>query len=414
MTNITLPLDVCQSGKKTQKLIFDWDFLCQDRSARPCTWENYNHADMKTLKFISNDPNEKQFGIAVRENVNRYFKDKGLSTKGNTAMLLKAIVMLLLYIAPFIVLITVQPGTWSALLLVVLMGIGEAGIGMSVMHDAAHGAFSGKQWVNKLFASTMYLLGSNTLNWKIQHNILHHTYTNIYGFDRDIETKAVIRLCDHSPLKKFHQYQFIYAFLFYGLMTLSKLVTDFGQLIEFNKIGITREQNANPRREMLKLITTKAIYVLVVIGLPLLLTAYTWWQVLLGFSILHITAGMIMSTVFQMAHVVEGTEQPVPDRNGVIKNEWAVHELRATSDFARNNLLLNWYAGGLNFQIEHHLFPKVCHIHYREIAPIVEATARKFGYHYNLKTSLADAFISHVRRLKELGKLTYTQEAQVG
>lgn len=360
---------------------------------------------MKTLKFISSDPKEKQFGIAVRANVNAYFKEKGLSTKGNTAMFVKAAILLSFYIAPFVALLTIHMDIWTALLLVILMGIGEAGIGMSVMHDAAHGAFSSKQWVNRLFASTMYLLGSNTINWKIQHNILHHTYTNIYGYDQDIETKAVIRLCDHSPLRKFHRFQFVYAFLFYGLMTLSKLITDFSQLIEFNKMGITNQQNSNPKVEILKLIAAKALYILVVIGLPLYFSDFKWWQVLLGFSILHITAGMIMSTIFQMAHVVEGTEQPVPDPNGVIRNEWAVHELRATSDFARNNLFLNWYVGGLNFQIEHHLFPKVCHIHYRKIASIVEATANEFGYHYNLKPSLIDGFISHVRRLKELGSL---------
>jgi linoleoyl-CoA desaturase len=314
-----------------------------------------------------------------------------------------------LYLVPFVALLTIPVNTWTALFFVVLMGIGEAGIGMSVMHDAAHGAFSGKQWVNTLFASTMYLLGSNTINWKIQHNMLHHTYTNIYGYDPDIETKAIIRLCDHAPLKKFHKYQFIYAFFFYGLMTLSKLITDFGQLIEFNRIGLTRQQSSGPVKEMVKLISSKVIYVVIIIGLPLLFTDFKWWQVLLGFSILHITAGMIMSTIFQMAHVVEGAEQPIPDRDGVIKNDWAIHQLRATSDFARTNRLLSWYAGGLNFQIEHHLFPKVCHIHYRKIASIVEATAKEFGYPYNLKSSFLDAFISHVRRLKELGRLPVVQ-----
>ena len=134
------------------------------------------------------------------------------------------------------------------------------------------------------------------------------------------------------------------------------------------------------------------------------LTDFTWWQVLLGFCILHLTAGMIMSTVFQMAHVVEGTKQPLPDSNGVINNEWAVHELMTTSDFARNNLFLNWYIGGLNFQIEHHLFPNICHIHYRKIAPIVQQTADEFGFTYNLKPTFLAAFISHAKRLKALGK----------
>lgn len=359
---------------------------------------------MKVVRFNSEDHVQRQFGAVLRKNVSLYFKENGISTKGDVTMVIKAVMMLSIYIAPFIILLTVPLGIWSALLLVVLMGIGEAGIGMSVMHDAAHGAFSDKKWVNSLFAGTMYLMGSNTFNWKVQHNILHHTFTNIYGFDQDIETKAVIRLCNHAPLKRFHRFQHIHAFFFYGLMTLSKLVTDFSQLLEYNRAGITQEQHAKPGLENLKLIVSKILYFAAIIGLPLLFTSFNWWQVLIGFSVLHVTAGMIMSTVFQMAHVVEGAEQPLPDSNGVIKNEWAVHELLTTSDFARNNLFLNWYIGGLNFQIEHHLFPNTCHIHYRKIAPIVEQTAREFGFTYNLKPAFIDALVSHIRRLRELGK----------
>lgn len=359
---------------------------------------------MKTVKFISNDIQQKEFGIEVRKNVSAYFKGKGISTKGNTGMVVKAIILISVYITPFIILLTVPVNGIVAILLVILMGIGEAGIGMSVMHDAAHGAFAEKKWVNSLFASTMFLLGSNTFNWKVQHNILHHTFTNIYGYDQDIESKAVLRLCEHAPLKKFHRYQYIYAYFLYGLMTLSKLITDIGQLSNFNREGITKEQGLNPNREILKLIATKIIYLSLLIGLPMWLTDFSWWQILLGFSLLHLTAGMIMSTVFQMAHVVEGTLQPLPDENGVIHTDWVVHELLTTSDFARNNLFLNWYIGGLNFQIEHHLFPNTCHIHYRKIAPIVQRTAQEFGINYNLKPSFFAAFISHAKRLKELGR----------
>lgn len=359
---------------------------------------------MKTIKFSSNDPVQKQFAAAVRKNVSNYFKEKGISTKGDSRMVVKAILLLSIYIAPFIILLTVSMGPGVAALLTILMGIGEAGIGMSVMHDAGHSAFSNKQWVNSLFSRTMFLLGSNTFNWKVQHNILHHTFTNIYGYDQDIETKAVLRLCEHAPAKKFHRFQHLYAYPFYGLMTLSKLITDIAQLREFNRSGITREQGRKPSVEIIKLIATKVVYFSLLIGLPLWLTDFRWWQVLVGFCILHVTAGMIMSTIFQMAHVVEGAQQPLPDDNGQIKNEWVVHELLTTADFARNNLFLNWYVGGLNFQIEHHLFPNTCHIHYRKIAPLVEQTAREFGITYNLKPTFFGAFISHVKRLKTLGR----------
>ena len=358
---------------------------------------------MKKLKFHNDDPQQKQFLTTVRKRVNNYFRENGISKKGDIGLHVKAVIILTIYAAPFVLILALPINAWLALLLVIIMGIGEAGIGMSVMHDGAHGSFSKKRIINSLCAGTMYLLGSNTLNWKIQHNILHQTYTNIYGYDPDIESKAIIRLSDHASIKRKHRFQYLYAFFLYGLMTLSKLITDFKQLMDFKRAGLLSEQQIKPGKEIFKLIVSKIIYVTILIGLPLWLTNFYWWQVILGFALMHITAGMIMSTIFQMAHVVEGAAQPLPDEDGIIDTEWAVHQLRSTSDFARNNLFLNWYVGGLNFQIEHHLFPNISHVHYRNIAPIVEKTAHELGLVYNLKPSFSNALGSHKLRLKALG-----------
>jgi len=359
---------------------------------------------MKAIKYLSNIKQQQQFAYNVRRNVNKYFEENNISTKGNFSLVIKTMVMLSLYIAPFVILLTIPISAWIGLLLAILMGIGVAGIGMGVMHDAVHGSYSSKAWVNKLLGGTLYLLGSNVFNWKIQHNILHHTHTNINGMDEDINSKGPIRLSAYAPLKRFHRYQYIHAFLFYGLMTLAKLVNDFTQLIKYNKAGITRKNGINPTFEFTKMLVYKLAYLFVIIGLPILLTDFTWWQVVLGFIIMHWTTGCILSTIFQMAHVVEGAEQPMPNENGIIENDWAVHQLNTTSDFGRNNLFLNWYIGGLNFQIEHHLFPNICHIHYRKLSPIVERTAYEFGLTYNLKPSFFYALASHIIRLKELGR----------
>jgi linoleoyl-CoA desaturase len=359
---------------------------------------------MNVIKFVCSDKHQQHFAAALRKNVNDYFRTNGISTKGDTALVVQTLVMLALYIVPFIVLLTVPMSVWIALLLAIIMGIGIAGIGMGTMHDAVHGSYSRKEWVNKMFGGTLYLLGSYVLNWKIQHNILHHTYTNIEGRDEDIASRGPIRLSEHAPLRKIHRYQYIHAFFFYGLLTLAKLVKDFTQLAKYNKEGITKQHHSNPKFEYAKMVIVKVTYLFVVIGLPIIFTGFSWWQVLLGFFIMHWVAGCILSTVFQMAHVVEGTEQPLPNVNGVIENDWAIHELLTTADFGRNNRFLTWYSGGLNFQIEHHLFPHICHIHYHKIAPIVEKTAKEFGYPYNAKPSLLAALASHIRRLKELGR----------
>ncbi len=359
---------------------------------------------MRTVKFVPGDPNQKQFSAAVRKNVNEYFRENGISPKGNLSLYFQTGAMFAFYILPFVFLFLVPMNPWLAILVPVVMGIGMAGIGMCVMHDAVHSSYSSNETVNKWMGRTIYLLGSSVVTWKVQHNVLHHTYTNIEGLDQDIASRGPIRLSEHAPLRAIHRYQFIHAFLFYGLMTLSKMVRDFSQLVEFSKAGLVRQNREGNWKEYLKMAVSKILYLLIFIGLPLLFTAYCWWQVLLGFFIMHWTAGCILSTVFQMAHVVEGAKQPLPNKEGIVAMDWAVHELNTTSDFARNNQFLNWYVGGLNFQIEHHLFPNICHIHYQKIAPIVEKTAREFGYPYNLKPTFLDAIGSHIRRLRELGK----------
>jgi linoleoyl-CoA desaturase len=357
---------------------------------------------MKTIKFLNKD--KKNFAITLRKKVNAYFKEKNISTKGEGRLLGKSITMLGIYFVPFLAILFLPMSGWLMLLLAVVMGIGMAGVGMSVMHDAVHGSFSQKGWVNKLFSSTMYSIGGNVFNWKMQHNLFHHTYTNIEGYDEDIRSRVVIRLSHEAPLKKVHRFQHVYAFFLYSLMTISKLVGDFFQLNEYNKTGLTKEQNAKPKREYVKLIVSKVLYLGVAIALPIIFTSFAWWLVLLGFLVMHLTAGLIMSVIFQMAHVVEGADQPVPDENGALESEWAIHELMTTANFSRRNRLLGWYIGGLNFQIEHHLFPHISHVHYRKISPIVEETAKEFGLPYNQKKTLFHAIASHIRILKELGR----------
>jgi len=359
---------------------------------------------MKIIQFKSDNAQHAAFTEELNSRVNAYFKERKISMRGNISLYVKAMIMLAIYIGAFVCILSFSLPAWWALFLTVVMGIGEAGIGMSVMHDGAHGSFSDLPWVNKLAASSIVILGSNAVNWKIQHNFLHHRFTNIYGYDQDIQTKAVIRLCDHAPLKPYHKYQFIYTFFFYGLMTLSKLLGDFPQFTKFTKEGLTHQDSKETRNEWVKLIVIKTLYIALFFGLPLWLTSYAWWQILLGFLVMHFTAGMIMSTIFQMAHVVEGAEQPLPDSEGIIYTEWTVHQLHTTSDFAPNNALLNWYAGGLNYQIEHHLFQHISHIHFQQIAPIVHELATKYNIPYNVKPTFTHALTSHVQRLKDLGK----------
>lgn len=357
---------------------------------------------MKTLKFINKD--RSLFTATLRKNVNDYFKEKDISTKGNLKMVVKSVAMLLIYLIPFAIILFCSLSGWTILPLSFVMGIGMAGVGMSVMHDAAHGSFSKRKWINTLFSHSIYSIGGNTFNWKIQHNILHHTYTNIEGFDEDIKPKGSLRLSKQTRLKKAHRFQHIYAFFLYCLMTLSRTVNEFAQLIRYNKAGITKQQGSTPKKEMVRLVVVKLLYLSLILGLPLVFSSFSWWLILIGFLIMHFVAGIFMTTVFQMAHLVEEAEQPLPDEQGFINNEWTIHELETTANFARKSRLFGWMIGGLNYQIEHHLFPNICHVHYRAISPIVERTTKEFGLRYNENRTFFNAIGSHIRMLRALGK----------
>lgn len=357
---------------------------------------------MKSIKFVNKDKG--LFTATLRKNVNDYFQKNHLSPKGNWKMLLKAMAMMFLYFGPFIMLLMFPMSSWLIFPISVLMGIGMSGIGMSVMHDAVHGSFSNFAWLNKLVGTSMYFIGGNTFNWKVQHNLLHHTYTNIEGYDEDIDPRGVLRLSLQSKLKSVHRYQHIYAFFLYSIMTLFRTVNEFKQLHRYNKKGLTRQQGSSPKKEMIKLSLTKAAYLGVFLILPILIAPVSWWMIVLGFLTMHLTAGIFMTIVFQMAHLVEEAEQPVPDSQGVIENEWMIHELETTANFARKSRIFGWMIGGLNYQVEHHLFPYISHIHYKNISPIVKQTALEFGIRYNENRTFFGAIGSHIRMLKKLGR----------
>ncbi|WP_017733919.1 fatty acid desaturase family protein [Nafulsella turpanensis] len=358
---------------------------------------------MKSSVKFSNQV-QAEFFNTLRKRVNQHFKENNITRFGNKEMIGKTIVLLVAYLGSFAAILTLNVSVWLLLPFALLMGLAMAGIGMSVMHDALHGSYSKSAAVNKFMGRSLNFLGGSSFIWNIQHNVLHHTYTNIHGLDEDIETKVIVRLCKHAPIKHFYRYQHFYVFFAYGLMTLLMLVSDFIKLFKYHRRGIVEKKNIRVSREYFKMILYKGFYLFLMIGLPLLLTGLGWWQVLIGFLIIHLTAGYILSIVFQLAHVVEGAEQPMPDNDGSMQNAWAVHQLQTTANFSRNNRFLNWYVGGLNFQIEHHLFPNICHVHYRKLSKIVQQTAEEFQLPYNLKPSFGSALQSHIRMLKILGR----------
>jgi len=344
--------------------------------------------EAKTIRFSNVD--KAKFFRTLNKKVNSYFKENNIKKTGNTKLYIKAIVMFVLFLVPLVILFTVDNlSGWMQALMMVVIGIGMAGVGMNVMHDANHEVFSSKKWVNKLMGSTIYILAGNDYNWKVQHNVLHHTYTNIVGYDEDIDAGRIIRFSKNSKWYSIHKYQKYYSFFLYGLLTVNwAITTDFKQTYNYLKRKLSYGDMPNPATQWTKLIIGKVVYYSLWVALPLYL-GYAWWQVLIGFMIMHYTAGIILSVTFQLAHVMP---------------TWAIHQLHTTSNFAPKNWLVEFYTGGLNHQVEHHLFTQVSHIHYRKLAEFVKETAQEFKLPYNEYETMFGAIREHYRQLKVLGQ----------
>ncbi|MGV8947064.1 MAG: fatty acid desaturase family protein [Lutibacter sp.] len=350
------------------------------------------------------------FFRTLNKRINTYFKENEIKKTGNWKLYTKAIIMFSMFLVPLILILTVSMPQWALLLLTVVIGIGMAGVGMNVMHDSNHESFSSKKWVNKVMGSSIYILAGNVYNWKVQHNVLHHSFTNIQGHDEDIDAGRIIRFSRHAKWLRIHQFQKYYSIFLYGLLTINwAITTDFKQMHKYLKRKLSYGKFPNPATEWTTLIITKLIYYMLWIVLPILVLDISWWKVLIGFFVMHYTAGMILSLVFQLAHVVPNTEMPLPDKEGNLEHTWAVHQLYTTSNFAPTNKLVSWYTGGLNHQVEHHIFPHISHIHYGKISKIVKETALEFNLPYNEYKTFKKAVIEHFNQLKTLGsKPAYT------
>jgi len=350
------------------------------------------------LKFIPSTGS--LFYATIRTRVDDLFAEQQLSKHANAAMWAKTIFFLtgLLGIYLLIILNIFSPAIM--LILAVLLGMFSAFVGFNVCHDAIHKAFSSNNTVNQFFSFTFNLLGANPYVWSITHNVVHHTYTNIPGHDEDIEiAPGLIRIAQEDEINTIQRFQHWYAFPLYSMASLSWVFRkDFKKFFQ-QQIGAKKSKH--PKMEYFKLFFYKALYYFLFIALPLMILDVSWWQFMIGFIALHMAQGLTMGLVFQLAHVVEGTTFPAPNAKGNIEESWAEHQMRTTANFATHSRLAAFFLGGLNRQIEHHLFPKICHIHYGKISRIVKQTAMEFNLPYNENKTFLAALRSHYIILKK-------------
>jgi len=342
------------------------------------------------------------FHNEVKRDVLAYFARTGLSERDSPRMYLKTAVLLLWFGASYGLLTFAATTWWQGALLSLSLAFAMAGIGFSVQHDANHGAYSSNAAVNRVMSLTLDMLGASSFLWRLKHNLSHHTYTNLVGADDDINFLPFARLSPAQPRYRLHRLQQFYLWaLYWFLFPKWNFVDDFKTLI---LARISGQAFRRPRGgSAVAFVAGKAVFLAWAFGVPLLF--HPWWVVLLFYALTSLVLGTTLAVVFMLAHCVEEADFPaLPPETNHLPHSWAVHQVQTTVDFAGGNRLLTWYVGGLNFQIEHHLFPRISHVHYPRIAEIVRATCTKYGVRYATHDRFLGALASHWRWLRRMGR----------
>lgn len=351
-------------------------------------------------------PGSGTFHRELKRRVADYFEEVQVSQRDAGGMYLKSAILITWSVTAYLLMITGSLLWWQYPIAAVCLAAGMAGIGVSVQHDANHGGYSQNRWINRLFGCCLDVMGASSFIWYWKHNIVHHTYTNISGIDVDVDIEPFLRLAPDQPLLKYHKYQYLYIWLIYGLLPANwQFYADYRDLINSDIGG-----KPFPRPSKWVVAATlfgKAFFYFWSLILPLLL--YPTLPVLGLYVLTSFTLGSILTTMFQLAHCLEETEvHAATHEANTVEAGWAEHQVRTTANFAPRNAFLTWYLGGLNYQIEHHLFPKVCHVHYPKISPIVESVCKDFGIPYQVHPTFRAAVASHVRWLYRLGRMERT------
>lgn len=354
---------------------------------------------MTTPKF----PSVKQsFHFELKKRINDYFETTGKSFTGNWHLYSKAAILMLSFVGLYVHLVFFTPPTIWAILECIILGLVVAGIGFNIMHDGAHGSFSKYKWVNGIAASTLNIIGGSSFMWNVKHNVIHHAYTNVDGVDDDIDIQPWMRMSATQPKRLMHRYQHYYFWFLYAMLYIMWIfVLDYQKYFR-GKIGGMPIKKMSLKDHFI-FWGFKVTYLFLFLALPLYTVGFVSW--LIGFLIFSVVTGFIISIIFQLAHTVEHTAFPMPhEESGKLDDEWAIHQLKTTANFAPKSKIVSWLVGGLNFQIEHHLFPKVSHVHYPAIRKIIKQACQEFDVPYIEYRRVSHAIVSHVSFLKQMGR----------
>ena len=353
-------------------------------------------------RFVRYAPPEKSsFYKELRKEITIYLQSRRSDGRASAGMVVKILICVSLFILCYVQYLSASTGYTDWLLWCFGLGFSSMLIGVNIGHDAVHDALFRKKWMNKTLSHSFDIIGISSYLWYLKHNVLHHKYPNVTGVDLDIEASPFLRLSPADTLRKWHHYQHLYAPFIYMLFSLNLLfLNDWMLLKKVKRRDI--DGKPHPKSAIISIICWKFLYLFFMVALPLIMLPFSWLQILCGFLLMHAALSIMLALVLLPSHLFEQTIFSNEHVKGVISEDWAIHQVLTTLDFAPKSAVANFLLGGFNTNVIHHLFPKICHCYYKPLTAILIIKAGEYNIVYN-HTSFLGAIKSHFQLLKKLG-----------
>lgn len=354
---------------------------------------------MQKIKYASSNQFHER---NLSQLVNEHFKRTYASKYANSAWWIKNSFFITAYFSAFFLFFVLE-NQWFLMLDALVIGVLTVVIGISIGHDAAHGAISEKKWINRFGLLAFHLVGANSTIWCDRHNNGHHPYVNIPGHDTDIEQTQLVRFSSATNHQWFHKFQVFYLPFLLCFYTLNWFFhRDVKDVISLLK------QNQSFKGSLIVLIgflLTKGWHIGLLLLLPSYLHQVSWKEWLPYFLFIHLSASLFVSVVLLAAHIGDEQEFPIPDENGYINTSFLEHQLKTTADFGTSNPIFNLLFGGFNHHVAHHLFPNINHVHYPKLTPIIKQYLLENGLPYMEHRTWSLSMKSHYLLLLREGDL---------
>ncbi len=344
------------------------------------------------------DPDADRHFKTLREKVNLLIKQLPSSRKRNLRY--RALFLPALYTSIYLTAI-LQTSYLLFCLAYIFLGLMLVIIFVNLIHEASHNTLFRGRKNNQRYMVLFDLICANSYMWNKRHIILHHNYTNVDGWDSDIEKSRFLKVHPLDQKKKVHQYQHLMIVLYPLFITNWFLLRDFKDF--FISTMIVRKLGRPPKQEYVKLFVFKLLFVVYLVVIPALVTPFAWWQAAIALFIMLLSAGFFALIVLLPPHVNTSNQFPVVQADSKLPQSWLMHQLNTTNDVSTSNWFIRQVMANCNYHIVHHLFPNISHVYAKEVTALIIEYSKEAGLPYR-SYPLFTTIKNHYRLIRSNGR----------